>query len=136
MQAELAEYLCDENYEEISIEDIPTNLDREQAVENIRLYINLLVTLHLEKNFCWKPRDTTYSAFVSHETMPRLLTERIPMTVLEFLCKKSEDNLQDALEKVEYTLRLILDVIPKDQISVAYCRLNRLCDIVEFEEHE
>ena len=115
------------------------DLDRKQAIENMKLYLDLLTVLYLEKNFISRRRldNVEHDYLLSPDTLPRLLTESVgSMTVLDFLCKKNEDNLKSVIQDAEQLLSPLVDLFLEFQISEANERLSRLRFMLEFEFHE
>lgn len=128
----MADYLCDHNYEEIK--EIPSNVDRDRALRNLELYLNLICNVTLQRSFykSLHPEIASKPTYLSRGTLPYLLTEGAgTQTVLEFLTDSWEDILKENVEELEMTLVALVDLFFDDQLALAYKRLTDLYDRIE-----
>ena len=109
-------------------------MDRDRALRNIDLYLNLICTVTLERNFykTLHPEIASNQTYLSRGTLPYLLTEGAgTQTVLEFLTDSWEDVLKENVEELEMTLVALVDLFFDDQLALAYKRLINLYERIE-----
>ena len=134
----MAEYLCDENYEEIDY--IPPTIPRRQSLINVGLLIRLVDSLIVWKDFIneQRPEMSGMEAYLSPRALPDLLVEALGLiTVRQFLVKPNEISVKEELEEAEVDLVVVADFFRSDQLVEAYMRLYHLFTrIEELEEEE
>lgn len=132
MKAELADYLCDPNFTEITT--FPSDVDSQQAMKNLDLYIGVISNIILEKEYFKSlgPTITFSEDNLSHITLPYLLTENLgTQTVEEFLTDTWEDVLKENLEEMESILAPVSFMFLYSQLNLTYKRLQSLRSLIE-----
>ena len=134
---EWAEYLCNENYKEITY--IPPSVHRQQSLRNIALYMHLVDSLLVWKDFIieQRPEIMGMEPYLSLRALPDLLTKGLgSITLRHFLQLDCEVTLKEELEEMETDLVPVADFFHNEQLIEAHERLRELYDLIEGLEEE
>ena len=124
-------------YKEISY--VPPTITRRQSLINIGLFIRLIDSLIVWKDFIneQRPEMSGMEEYLSRRALPDLLTEGLgSITVREFLVKQTETDVKNELEEIEADLVVVADFFLSEQLIEAYMRLCNLFTLIEELDEE